>query len=253
MLAVVYKGIAIPIYWVLLNKKGNSNTRERIALMKRFIKHFGTQNIIRVLADREFIGSDWLKWLQSQNIDFGIRIKKNAKIPNSQGELLRAEKLFWFLKIGEQMFIDKPRRMTGVDIYLTALRLHDGELLIIAASKPCERTLEAYARRWQIETLFAAFKGRGFNLEDTRITNRLRLKRLLAVMVIAFCWAHRTEEWQHENVKPIKVKKHQRLSKSIFRLGLDLLRTALIHLNFELSSVKTFFQHIEITNSFQYG
>lgn len=79
MLAVVYKGIAIPIYWVLLNKKGNSNTRERIALMKRFIKHFGSQNIMRVLADREFIGSDWLKWLQSKNIDFGIRIKKMRK------------------------------------------------------------------------------------------------------------------------------------------------------------------------------
>ena len=105
--------------------------------------------------------------------------------------------------------------MTGVQVYLTALRLHDDELVIIAILKPCERTLEAYARRWQIETLFAAFKGRGFNLEDTRITNRLRLKRLLTVMVIAFCWAHRTGEWQHENVKPIKIKIHQRLSKSI--------------------------------------
>jgi hypothetical protein len=37
-LAVVYQGAAIPICWILLNKKGNSNTRERIALVKRFIK-----------------------------------------------------------------------------------------------------------------------------------------------------------------------------------------------------------------------
>jgi len=86
MLAVVYKGIAIPIYWLLLHKKGNSNTRERIALMKRFIEQFGKRHMIRVLADREFIGSDWLKWLQSQGVDFGIRIKKDAKIPNAQGE-----------------------------------------------------------------------------------------------------------------------------------------------------------------------
>jgi hypothetical protein len=33
-----------------------------------------------------------------------------------------AEKLFLFLKVGEQLFIDKPR-MTGVQVYLTALRL----------------------------------------------------------------------------------------------------------------------------------
>ena len=51
-LAVEYKGIAIPIYWLLLNKKGNSNTRERIALLKRFIKHVGKTRIIRLLADR---------------------------------------------------------------------------------------------------------------------------------------------------------------------------------------------------------
>jgi hypothetical protein len=50
----------------------------------------------------------------------------------------------------------------------------------------------------------------------------------LVVAVVAFCWAHRIGEWQHENVKPIKVKKHQRLAKSIFRAGLDLLRDSLL-------------------------
>lgn len=84
MLAVVYKGVAILIYWVLLNKKGNSNSRERIALMKRFIRQFGKQRIISVLADREFIGESWLKWLKEEKIGFVIRIKKNALVPNSR-------------------------------------------------------------------------------------------------------------------------------------------------------------------------
>lgn len=83
MLAVVYKGVAIPVYWVLLDKKGNSNTRERIALMKRFIGKFGKSNILGILGDREFIGGDWLKWLNSEKIDFYFRIKKDAKVPNS--------------------------------------------------------------------------------------------------------------------------------------------------------------------------
>ena len=52
-------------------------------------------------------------------------------------------------------------------------------------------------------------------------------KRLLVVAVIAFCWAHRVGEWQHERVKPIKIKKHQRPAKSIFRLGLDIIKGAL--------------------------
>ena len=37
MLAIVYRGIAIPILWTLLNKRGNSDTKERIALIQRFI------------------------------------------------------------------------------------------------------------------------------------------------------------------------------------------------------------------------
>ena len=32
-LGIVYKGTAIPVYWLVLNKQGNSNQRERIALL----------------------------------------------------------------------------------------------------------------------------------------------------------------------------------------------------------------------------
>lgn len=234
MLTVVYKGMAIPVYWLLLDKKGNSNTRERIALMKRFIRQFGKQSILGLLADREFIGEDWLKWLKSEGIDFVIRIKKDALIPNSRGEKMQVHKLFRFLKPGEQAVIQGPRLMTGVDVYLSGLRLADGELLIVASGSPGDNAIETYAERWQIETLFACLKGRGFNLEDTHVTNRLRIKRLLVLAVVAFCWAHRSGEWQHEHVKPIKVKTHQRLARSIFRVGLDVIRDVLLNVTYSL-------------------
>jgi len=43
-----------------------------------------------LFADREFIGEKWLSWLKNEEIDFIIRIKKNAKISNSRGILLQA-------------------------------------------------------------------------------------------------------------------------------------------------------------------
>ena len=76
MLSITYKGIAIPLFWSLLDKKGNSNTSERIALMDRFIIQFGKDNIMGLLADREFIGADWFRWLKKERIHFIIRIKK---------------------------------------------------------------------------------------------------------------------------------------------------------------------------------
>jgi len=57
-LAIVFKGTAIPIYWELLDKKGNSDTPERIALLQKFIKRFGKDCLAGLLADREFIGGD---------------------------------------------------------------------------------------------------------------------------------------------------------------------------------------------------
>ncbi len=60
MLAIVYKGVSVPVYWTVFNKRGNSNTQERIDLMEKFIAQFGKQNIIRILADREFVGENGL-------------------------------------------------------------------------------------------------------------------------------------------------------------------------------------------------
>jgi len=246
MLAVVYKGVAIPIYWLLLNKKGNSDTRERIAIVKRFIRQFGKERLLGILADREFIGEHWLTWLKTENIGFYIRIKKDAKVPNSQGKAVQAKQLFQFLKPGEELVLREAKRMTGVDVYLSGLRLEDGELLIVASDKADPDAIALYAKRWEIETLFACLKGRGFNLEETRVTDRIRIKRLLVVPVIAFCWAHRTGEWRHENIKPIKIKKHQRLAKSYFKYGLDWLRDNLLKPSTALSTAfQQFLQPID--------
>lgn len=83
--------------------------------------------------------------------------------------------------------------MTGVDVYLSGLRLEDGELLIVASDQACSGAIAIYAKRWEIETLFSCLKGRrGFNLEETRLTDCSRIKWLLVVPVIVFCCVHRT-------------------------------------------------------------
>jgi hypothetical protein len=148
-------------------------------------------------------------------------------VTNSQGHFVQAQGLFHALKPGETLVLAGARKMTGTAVYLSALRLDDGELLMVATPKPCVDAIETYALRWQIETLFGCLKSRGFNFEDTHVTDRRRIKRLLVVAVIAFCWAHRVGEWQHGQVRPIKIKKHQRPAKSIFRLGLDIINEAL--------------------------
>src|SRR5690606_39392391 len=59
MLGVSYKIVAFPLMFKMLDKRGNSHTSERIALIKDFIDWFGKDCIDSLLADREFIGKDW--------------------------------------------------------------------------------------------------------------------------------------------------------------------------------------------------
>ena len=81
MLTIVYRGIAIPIVWTLLNKRGNSDTKERIALIQRFIVIFGKDSFVNVFADRRFIGEQWFAWLIVQEINFCIHVKNTSLSP----------------------------------------------------------------------------------------------------------------------------------------------------------------------------
>ncbi len=45
VLGIAYRGIALPVFWSVLDKAGNSNTAERIALMERFLAVFGPDRI----------------------------------------------------------------------------------------------------------------------------------------------------------------------------------------------------------------
>lgn len=229
VLAVVYRGAAIPVYWLPLNKQGNSKTRERIALMKRFIGQFGTTHIKGLLADREFIGDEWLGWLIEQRICFYIRLRNNLWTTNSRGRRIRVNRLFHGLQPGVERHLAGARYLGSRSVFLSGLRLSDGELLIVAS--PCRNpdAVQIYGLRWEIETLFGCLKGRGFKLEETRVTGYLRIKKLLVLPVIAFCWSHKVGEWNNDCQLPIKTKTHRRLAQSLFRYGLDCIRSTLFN------------------------
>jgi hypothetical protein len=228
MLGIVYRGVAIPVYWEVLDKQGNSDTPERIELIKCFIKQFGKDSIAGIFGDREFIGGEWFAWLLKENIAFYIRVKKNHLTTNSRGLEVEIKGLFYGLKPQEERILKGKRKLFGHDLYLVGLGLEDGELLILATSESPENAITLYALRWQIEMLFACLKSKGFNFEDTHIIARNRIKKILVLLSITFAWAHKIGDWRNDCIKKIKVKKHGRLAMSYFRYGLDYFTQAVV-------------------------
>lgn len=228
VLGVAYRGIAFPLYWPTLVKQGNSNTPESITLIQRFITVFGRERIACLIADREFIGRDWFSYLIENKILFRIRIKCNTGVSNSRGVDVPVENLFRGLPRGTFHIVPGKRRIWGHSLYLIGFKMVDGELVIIATQEHPETALADYQERWQIETLFACLKTRGFCFESTHLTHPERLEKLFAFLAIAFSGAHLIGEGLHDS-KPIILKNHGRRAKSFFRWGLDYLRSCLFH------------------------
>jgi hypothetical protein len=130
VLSICYKGIAIPIMWDMLAKAGSSNNIERQELIKRFISVFGVEKISGLLADREFIGDQWLKFLFDRGVAFYIRIKENLTIGRAEGELVSANHLVKRLKDGEYIILKGARYLgknyTGPKLSVAALRNYKG-------------------------------------------------------------------------------------------------------------------------------
>lgn len=225
MLGIVHEGVAFPLMWTMLDKRGNSNSDERIELLERFERVFPDAEIHCLTGDREFIGKEWCSFLMlPKAMLFRLRLRHSDTISARSGKSRqRGERLFANLKVGEQRILSGKRWVWGRRVYVVATRLEDGELLIIATNRRPKTALIDYRLRWGIETLFAALKTRGFNLESTHFCHTERLSKLMALLALAFCWAMLTGLWQHQH-NPIPLKAHGRRAKSLFRSGCDFLR-----------------------------
>lgn len=215
--------VQVPLYWELLdNKSGNSSTQDRKAIIAKCIRLLGKERIGIVIADREFVGHEWLKYLKDHNIAFCVRLPKHHLIERLDGRVQRPAEL-----AKEQALHLPDCLVDGVwgQVYLK--RLTGGDLLYLFGSMEARHLGGVYRRRWTIEACFQSFKSRGFDLESTHLKDLAKLKKLVALVSIAFGMCVSLGIHQHERVKKIKVKKHGYKANSFFRHGLNTLREIL--------------------------
>lgn len=230
VLAIVTRRFRVPLLWTFLGHPGNSDQGQRICLIQRYLALFGTANITLLLADREFIGTQWMSFLIEAKVPFAIRVREDQHLmladqsPCALKTLLRRKRSCYAIHT-QTAFLPG----TGHPIHIGAKRLTNGEWLIVLTNAPCARTaLQAYKKRWGIECLFADAKTRGLNLEDTRLTHPAKLHTLIAVLTLAFLWIYRSAT-HTMGYKAIKRKTHGRREKSWFRTGLDALRHMILY------------------------
>src|SRR4028118_1436342 len=76
-LALIWHKRAIPLYWCLLPKLGNSNLSEQTLALQQVLPLLKEYKII-VLGDREFCSVDLGNWLKAMGVSFCLRLKKKS-------------------------------------------------------------------------------------------------------------------------------------------------------------------------------
>ncbi len=74
MLSLVWQKRSIPLYWLLLDKKGSSNIWEQQALITPVLELLSDYKII-ILGDREFGSVKLAYWLSQKKVKFILRVK----------------------------------------------------------------------------------------------------------------------------------------------------------------------------------
>jgi hypothetical protein len=156
VIGIVYQGVAFPLLFKMMDKFGNSNTQERIELLDRYNTLFGFETIEALVADREFVGAEWLGYLNLNSISYHIRIRENFHvILPKNNKKVKARWLFNNLKMGQFKYYPKIVYINNIACYLSASVIKSKKgcpeyQFLISFNDPA-KSKESYKRRWQID------------------------------------------------------------------------------------------------------
>jgi hypothetical protein len=154
----IYHRRAIPIYFVLLDKKGNSSLQEQTETLEKVLSKFLKYKVV-VLGDREFCSVDLASWLRERKVYFCLRLKKNNFIELESGNWCQLQGLG--LRPGISFYLrgvkmTKSKQVGGFDLAAKWQKKRYGLTpeegwFILTNLGSLEQAINAYKKRFGIE------------------------------------------------------------------------------------------------------
>jgi hypothetical protein len=251
VLSLIYKGVAIPIYWIDLGKQGISNIGERKHLMKQVFKSFNLEGKT-LIADRDRadfrdIGIDWFKYLLTNNLYFVIRIKKNIyhnAINKAKGKTVR--EMIAKVKRSKIPYksVQKSFEIDGMELTFTVSKNPDKnakeEIMMLISNRKdgAIKIASIYKIRWKIEHCFKQLKSNGFDLEAMNVKGKAKQNLMFAIVVFTYVLSVLEGLKDYKKIA-VKTYSDGTTSKavSVFRNGVD-------KIVIQANSLQKFFKYI---------
>ena len=192
MASIIWRKRALPIYWLLLSKKGSSNFYEQMATIRPVLKLMKDYKLI-VIGDREYRSTAFALWLLKKKIDFVLRLNKNTKIKPHYQKYESLDSLD--IKPGNKVLYDgvlvtEDNQKNRFNVVVYWRRKYNNKQLsspwyLLTNLKNQEEVIKIFASRGGIEAMFRDCKSGGYNLEASQ-ANQQRLTNLILLIAIAY-------------------------------------------------------------------
>lgn len=190
MLSVQYKSRALPLVWVVFKgRKGHSSQEIQKALFE-VAKDFVPENCqVVLLGDGEFDGSEIVEWLEEQlHWDYVCRTDE-TNLVEYQGAWVALRDIPLAAReetLLSQVKFTQSNQVGPINILAVWNASEKRHWFFVTSFDDYKTAQKWYRKRFTIETLFSDFKGRGFNLDETRLWIPERVSRLIFVASIAY-------------------------------------------------------------------
>jgi len=192
MVSVYYKGRALPFCWTIYKgRKGHSSIDTQLALLKNAYTLVPDDVSVVLLGDGEFDGATVVDWMKKVNWQYACRTARDTLI-FYRDEWVALQNLPLAPK-QEAFFTDvlftQSVQVGPVNILAIWNEKEKCHWFIVTNFDTQEEATTWYRKRFTIETLFSDIKGRGFNLDKTRLYIPDRVSRLILAVSIAYIFS----------------------------------------------------------------
>lgn len=218
--SVCYKGRALPLFWMVFGRRGNSALNHWKQVLTPVITGLQIMDWlsgkpIHVVADREFASPKLAGWLK-ETFDVGstLRMKASMYLKSENKPEVKIASLIQKMQKGKRRVL-RDQQVTRdscfkMNVLLTWKKGYD-EPLVVATTygKPwlCDNV---YGKRFGIECMHKDYKSNAFDLEKTKVTDPKRIEAMLISVAFAyvFCMLEgdRKELAGEDISKPLKGK-----------------------------------------------
>jgi len=230
--AVSYKGRALPLYWMVFDKKGNSSLEQwkqvlfPVVITLEQMSWLSDKQIhMHVVADREFASPKLAEWLKTlYNVEVTLRIKASMYLTGEDTKETKVASLIRKMTKGSRQVLYNQMLTRNssfkMNVLLTWNKDYDQPLVVATTSGNPATVDDTYGQRFNIEPMHKDWKSNAFDLEKTRVTDPKRIETLLIPIAFAYILCVLKGEQKEQNGEFREPPKGKQRMVSLFLSGL---------------------------------